>query len=264
MNNRFRFSLIAIVLALATSAQSQAGLPEDKVTPVFGQNIHYFEAGQGPTVILLHGLGAVKEIWLANFAALASKYHVYAIDQIGFGHSDKPLLDYKIATFSDFLYGFMQAQHVAKASLIGNSLGGWIALDFVTQHSDMVDKLVLVDAAGLSFQTPPLAIDLNPASLGATRKMLEAIFYNKAFVTDAAVERIFADHMRNNDGYTIQTTMAGIMAGHQFELLPPVYGQKLHEGIADSKLVTLDQCGHVPQLEKSSEFNQAVLEFLAR
>ncbi len=285
MNTRFRPVLLAaILLALATFAQSQAGLPEDKVTSVFGQNMIYFEAGQGPTVILLHGLGAVKEIWLGNFGAVAAKYHVYAIDQIGFGHSDKPLLEYRIATFSDFLYGFMQSQNITKASLIGNSMGGWVALDFATQHPEMVDRLVLVDSAGLSFLAPPLAIDLNPASLAATRKMLEAIFYNKAFVTDASVQRIFADHMRHNDGYTIQTTLAGILAGKQFEdaklstihaptlivwghddeLLPPVYGDKLHDGIAGSRLVTFDRCGHVPQLEKAAEFNQAVLEFLEK
>src|SRR5207245_2808225 len=100
---------------------------------VFGQNIHYVEARQGSAVILLHGLGAVKEVWAGNLGALSAKYHVYALDQIGFGHSDKPLLDYRIATFADFLYGFMQSQHLSKATLVGNSLGGWIALDFASQ-----------------------------------------------------------------------------------------------------------------------------------
>ena len=94
----------AVLIAVVPLGFSQnPGLPQEKVAAVYGQNIHYFEVGQGPTVILLHGLGGAKEFWLANIGALASKYHVYAIDQIGFGQSDKPLLDYRIATFTDFL-----------------------------------------------------------------------------------------------------------------------------------------------------------------
>lgn len=151
---------VLLVAALAAAgpiafSQSQPMLPPEKVASVMGKNIHYFEAGQGPVVILLHGLGAVKEIWMLNFDALASKYHVYAIDQIGFGHSDKPLLDYKIATFVDFLHEFMQTQNIGKATLVGNSLGGWIALDFAAQYPSMVDKLVLVDSAGMPWMQQP-------------------------------------------------------------------------------------------------------------
>ncbi|MGA8866580.1 MAG: alpha/beta fold hydrolase [Candidatus Sulfotelmatobacter sp.] len=127
-----RFHLRSVVLSAALLAavpfafsQNQPAPPPEKVAAVFGQNIHYFEAGQGPVVILLHGLGAVKEVWLGSIGALAAKYHVYAIDQVGFGHSDKPLLDYKIATWVDFLHEFMRTQDIAKATLVGNSLGGW-------------------------------------------------------------------------------------------------------------------------------------------
>ncbi|MGA2539216.1 MAG: alpha/beta fold hydrolase, partial [Terracidiphilus sp.] len=129
MNFRFRFLWLSAVLAVAAQfafPQGQPAPPSEKVAVVFSQNIHYFEAGQGSAVVLLHGLGGGKEAWMASFGALAAQYHVYAIDQIGFGHSDKPLLDYKIATFADFLQGFMQAQNIPKATLVGNSLGGWI------------------------------------------------------------------------------------------------------------------------------------------
>ncbi len=112
---------LAVLMAMVSLGFSQnSGLPQEKIAAVYGQNIHYFEVGQGPTVILLHGMGGSKEQWFANIGALASKYHVYAIDQIGFGQSDKPLLDYRIATFTDFLYGFMQAEKIAKATMVGN------------------------------------------------------------------------------------------------------------------------------------------------
>lgn len=223
--------LIALLFSLTVIAlpQNQA-LPAEKIASVFGENIHYFEVGQGPAVILLHGLGAVKEIWLPNIGALAAAHHVYAIDQIGFGQSDKPLLDYRIATFSDFLYAFMQSQNVSRAALVGNSLGGWIALEFTAAHPDMVDKLVLVDSAGVPWK-PGAAptVNLNPASLAATRTMLEVMFYNKNLVTDAFVQQVFLSRIHNNDGYTIQRTMAGVATEDQFEdkKLPSIHAPTL-------------------------------------
>jgi pimeloyl-ACP methyl ester carboxylesterase len=276
--------LIALLFSLTVIAlpQNQA-LPAEKIASVFGENIHYFEVGQGPAVILLHGLGAVKEIWLPNIGALAAAHHVYAIDQIGFGQSDKPLLDYRIATFSDFLYGFMQSQHVSKATLVGNSLGGWIALEFTAAHPDMVDKLVLVDSAGVPWK-PGAAptVNLDPASLAATRTMLEVMFYNKNLVTDAFVQQVFLSRIHNNDGYTIQRTMAGVATEDQFEdkKLPSIHAptlvlwgrndellgmdmaEKLRDGIPGAKVVVIEQCGHIPQIEKPAEFNRVVLEFL--
>jgi 2-hydroxy-6-oxonona-2,4-dienedioate hydrolase len=263
----------------------QGGPPPEKTAVVFGQNIRYFEAGQGPAVILLHGLGAVKEVWLGNFGALAGKYHVYAIDQIGFGRSDKPLLDYRIGTWVDFLQAFMQSQNIAKATLVGNSLGGWIALDFTVQHPEMVDKLVLVDAAGLTWGggAPAPAVELNPSSVSETRTLLEGIFYDKKRVTDQFVENVYENHMRNNDGYTIQRTVAGfarptfeddklksihtptlVIWGRQDELISVERAEKFRAGIPGAKLVVFEQCGHVPQLEKPVEFNKALIDFLAQ
>lgn len=273
--------LLAVLISTGSLAFSQSPPPE-KVAVVYGQNIHYFEAGQGPTVILLHGLGAVKEVWLPNFAALSAKYHVYALDQLGFGHSDKPMIEYKIATWVDFLHSFMKSQNIGKATLVGNSLGGWIALDFAAQHPDMVDKLVLVDAAGLAWQGP-VTVDLNPSSLTGWRTLLESLFYDKKIVTDAFALQVFTDHLRNNDGYTIQRTVANFLQpqfedgklasihaptlvvwGRNDELISVSRGEKLRDGIAGAKLVVFEQCGHVPQIEKPAEFNQALLEFLGK
>jgi len=72
----------------------------------------------------------------------------------------------------------MQAQNIGKATLVGNSLGGWIALDFTIQHPAMVEKLVLVDSAGLASMRPP-TVDLNASSLAGMRAILESVFYNK-------------------------------------------------------------------------------------
>src|SRR6202040_2297514 len=86
MNLQFRCGLLILALLAASFALSQdRSLPQEKAAVVFGQNIRYFEVGQGPAVILLHGMGGVKESWMGNFGALAAGYHVYAIE-IGRAH----------------------------------------------------------------------------------------------------------------------------------------------------------------------------------
>ncbi len=275
------FTALTLV-ASSLPAQTQAAAPPEKEVIVYGASIRYFEAGQGPAVILLHGLGAVKEVWMANLGSLSAKYHVYAIDQVGFGRSDKPLLDYEIATFSDFLLGFLRTQKLSKATLVGNSLGGWIAADFAVGHPEMIDKLVLVDSGGLPW-AKNVAVNVNPSSLAETRELLQSLFYNKNLVTDDFVLQVFTDHVHNNDAYTIQRTRAGfaqnqfvdtklasihaptlIIWGRDDELLPESEGEKFRDGIPGAKLVVFEQCGHVPQIEKASDFNRVLLDFLGK
>lgn len=273
---------LVVVSAVCSSAQNPP-VPPEKTAVVYGQNIRYVDAGQGPVVILLHGLGAVKEVWMGSFPTLSAQHHLYALDQLGFGHSDKPLINYKIGTWVDFLYGFMQSQNIGKATLVGNSLGGWIALDFTVRHPDLVDKLVLVDSAGLAWGPGGPAVDLNPSTLASTRALLESLFYDKKMVTDDFVLQVFTRHLGNNDGYTIERTLAGfaqpqfeddklksihaptlVVWGREDALIPVSRGARFRDGIPGAKLVVFDQCGHVPQLEKPAKFNQAVLDFLGK
>src|SRR5215212_7496178 len=121
MKTRITF-LIAITLCVVSVVNAQTS----KEVLVFGQKIHYVEAGSGPTVILLHGLGGSTQVWQFNIAALAEKYHVIAPDQIGFGKSDKPLVNYRIRTYVDFLDQFCKQLKIERASLVGSSMGGWV------------------------------------------------------------------------------------------------------------------------------------------
>ena len=275
-----------LLLAVRSAAQIPPPMPPEKAVELYGQSIHYYDAGQGPNLIFVHGLGGQAANWAANIGPLSQKQHVYALDQIGFGHSDKPLIDYKIATFVDFLYAFMQTLGIPKATLVGNSLGGWIVVDFTALHPEMVDKLVLVDAAGVRSEGGPhtLPVDLNPSSLEGMRKVLEFIFYNKQAVTDDLVRHAFEGHLRSGDGYTIQRVLAGIFDTDQFEdgklhsihaptlvlwghddlLTPLPLGERYQKGIPGAKLVVIDQCGHVPQSEKPQELNKLLMDFLAQ
>jgi 2-hydroxy-6-oxonona-2,4-dienedioate hydrolase len=289
--NRSLLLFFAAVMAASAAAprhlraQIPPPMPAEKTVQVFGQRIVFYEAGEGPNVILIHGLGADASGWMFNIGPLSEKYHVVALDQIGFGQSSKPLIDYKIGTFVDFLREFMKALGIPKATLVGNSLGGWIGADFAARYPAMVERLVLVDAAGLKPEGElKLPVDLNPATLEATRKVLEYIAYDKRWVSDQLVQQVFEKRLRNSDGYTIERVMAGIFAGNQYVdgelgsihaptlavwgrndgLTPLAMGERFEKGIAGAKIVVFDQCGHIPQMEKAAEFNRTLLEFLAQ
>ena len=292
MPNAVRVFFTALLLAsastIAVAAQanaSQAGAPVTKEVLVFGQKINYAEAGSGPTVILLHGLGGSWQSWHFNIAPLAEKYRVIVPDQIGFGKSDKPLVNYRIRTYVDFLDEFCKELKIERATLVGNSMGGWIAAMFTAAFPDRVDKLVLVDAAGY---TPPKDLDtrllfsLNPTTKEETKVLLAKVFYSKALQTDLAIKQSVAARLAAGDGYTIKSITESIIRGEDFlddavknirrptlivwgredGLVALAEGQRFNKDIAGSKLIVFDQCGHVPNIEKATEFNAAVLKYL--
>jgi pimeloyl-ACP methyl ester carboxylesterase len=242
--------------------------------------------GSGSVLVLVHGLGSSKDgDWGRVVAPLSKKYRVIAMDQIGFGRSDKPLIDYKIQTYVDFLNEFLHLLKVEKASLMGESLGGWISALYAVEtsggaHLVPVEKLVLVDAAGLQ-QDKPIP-NLNPSTLADMRKLLEAVFYDTSWVTDEALQKSFADKLAKHDGYTVRAILSNpslaserlddrlaqirvptlVVWGKQDTLLPITSGERYAAGIAGAELVSFDQCGHVPPVEKTAEFVPVVEAFL--
>jgi triacylglycerol lipase len=278
-----RILTFGIALLAASTAWPQA--QSDKQIEVFGQKIHYVEAGSGPTVILLHGLGGDWHNWAPTIPALASGYHVLAIDQIGFGASDKPLIEYRVATLVDFLEAFCEKTGVSKAAVVGNSLGGWAATAFTLARPERVQKLVLVDSAGYTLSPPRKREDLlvlNPSTLEDAKAVLRLIFANQSWATEAAAESLLTEHMRRNDGYTIDRFIDSIVRGDdaldgklggikvptlvlwgkQDALIPLALGERFAHDIGGARMKVLDGCGHVPQIECSADFNAALLQFL--
>lgn len=284
MRGKMKFGTILLLVVMAVPALGQ-GQPADKTITVFGQSIHYFDMGSGPVVVLLHGLGSRKEDWLSVLEPMVQKYRLLVPDQLGFGKSDKPLLDYSVQTYVDFLNEFLRQLKVEKASLVGESLGGWIAALYVAEiggrgHLIPVEKLVLVDAAGLK-QDAPIP-NLNPSSLWEMQTMMEAVFYDTSWLNDDALRKIFTDKLAEKDSYTVRSIMGNpalgtqrlddrlgsikvptlVVWGKQDKLLPIAAGERYAAGIAGAKLVSFDKCGHVPPIEKTEEFVAAVTGFL--
>lgn len=282
--------VIAALFVFLTSASAQTAQPAraEKEVRIYGQKIRYVEAGSGPTVILLHGLGGNSSNWILNINALAAKYHVIAPDQVGFGQSDKPLINYRVGTYVDFLDRLYSELKIERATLVGNSMGGWIAALYTIAHPERVERLVLVDAAGFA---PPKDFDvkelagLNPSTREGMRALAARVIYNRQlYDSDAAVDLMLAQRMAAGDGYTIQSLIESIARredmldgrlsairkptlliwGRQDGLTPLAeFGERFKREIAGAELIVFDKCGHVPMVEKAAEFNAALLKFLA-
>ena len=285
---------LAVALSLfpvLASAQQAPGVVAKDVT-VLTFKLHYLEAGQGPPVVLLHGLGGDGSRWGPNIGPLAKDFHVFALDQIGFGQSDKPLANYHTGMLAEFLAGFLQAVGVPKASLVGNSMGAGVALYMAVHYPQMVDKIVLADGGGYRSENPgprpaPTAADLhrraiqNSVTREETREFFRIMFHNKSLVTDQMVDAQLP--MRLRSAFTIskiqesgekglgslsEAEVRGVKAptlilwGKYDELANPAGADRLEKAIPGAKKIMIDDCGHMPQLEKTDEFNRLVREFL--
>ena len=280
-------ALSTLLLAAAAAAQATAP-PPSKEAVVFGQKIQYLDEGRGPVVVLLHELGGNGTNWAFNTPALAQKFRVIAPDQVGFGRSDKPLINYRVGTYVDFLDKFLSELKVERATLVGNSMGGWVAALYALKYPGKVERLVLVDAAGFA---PPKEFDLNalaglnPSTRAEMKQLAGMVFHNPLFKSDAAVDVLLAQRLSAGDGYTIQRLVESIHRGEDMldgklaGLKQPVLivwgredgltplareGEKFRRELPQAQFVVFEQCGHVPQVEKAAEFNAAVLKFLSQ
>jgi 2-hydroxy-6-oxonona-2,4-dienedioate hydrolase len=286
MKRNRELPLFLLILVLSAGAFGQI-LPE-KTATVFGAKINYVESGDTskPTVILLHGLGGSLANWQLNIPAFAQNYHVIALDQVGFGKSDKPFLKYRVGTYVDFLDKFMSELKIEKASMVGNSMGGWVAGLMAIKYPNRVEKIVLADAAGIvpANYSESDVYQLNNSTRDEIRANMKRIFANPVLQTnEALVDQFMMARIAANDGYTINSIIDSIRRredylndrlgeikkptliiwGKQDGLLPVADAYTYNKGIAGSELAVFDGCGHAPQFEKATDFNKAVSAFLA-
>ena len=119
----------------------------EKTIEIDGNTIRYIEEGTSEeNLLLIHGLGASAERWEHVIPRFAKNYRVLVPDLIGFGFSDKPLVDYTTDYLSTFIRKFLKKLNIDSVSIIGSSLGGQIGAEFTYQNNSMVEKLVLISA----------------------------------------------------------------------------------------------------------------------
>lgn len=257
-----------------------------KTIKLHKMKLYYLEAGKGTNLVLLHGLGGSSLGWALNIKPLQERFHVLAPDQIGSGRSDKPLLSYRISLMAEYLFEFLSSLKISGVILIGSSMGGWLAAHFTANHPDMVKKLVLVDSAGYALDKPLSDGErelLNALTLSSTRAFAQKLFFCPDLVEDAGLKMRLRMKLKSHEPYVIDRFMDSIdrnqdvvdhlipqikvptliIWGKDDQVVPVAHARRFHQEISGSKLVIFDQCGHVPQVEKATRFNQEVLNFLA-
>lgn len=274
--------------------------PEDRYVKVGETNTRYWVLGQGGPLLLIHGLGASCDYWRYNIRALSQGYRVYAFDLPGFGRSDKRIDDYSLHFAGEFVAAFLDTQGVDRASLVGNSLGGAVSLQFAVEHPHRLEKLVLVSSGGLGRELPLsfrlLTIPLLGESIAwawgtrpGMRLTLRSIVYDPQVLKDELVDQM-AELARLSGAKEMLLSVARtginlrgqnmkllepllrrvpeieaptlIIWGAQDPIIPVAHAHIAHQMIRNSRLHIFDRCGHVPQIEKPEEFNRLVLEFL--
>ena len=277
-----------------------ARMPKDKYIEARGINTRYWSVGdQGSPVILIHGLGASAEIWMHNVEVFARHHRVYAPDLAGFGRSEKPVSSFTPLEYVSFVDDFMRALQIEQASLVGQSLGGGITLQYALQFSQKINKLVLVDCAGFGKE---IIWTLRLMSLTGIGELLSyptrigvSIFFklavrNHALITEDFIDiyyKLFSQPGSSEFLLKIIRLLVNIHGARE-EILSPVM-ENLHkikrptliiwgeddrvfplkhayygkEKISNSKLHIMQQCGHIPNFERPEEFNNLVLDFLA-
>lgn len=264
--------------------------------PVFQQMAYVYEAGRKhqETILLVHGLGhGAAQDWKHLIPKLAKKYHVVTFDLPGFGRSDKGNHLYSPGTYAQFI-NFIAKKYTNKPFvLIGHSMGAAIATVYAAAFPKDVKKLVLVDAAGILHQvafekslannaarkvTPAYdlyaseirqliskIIDLSEyIDVGPELVLKLAPLRNTILGGDpvkiagfALVREDFSRHVPRIKAQTL------IVWGKEDPVAPLRTGKMLHHLIRDTALITLDNTGHNPMLEKPDEFNQLILDYLA-
>lgn len=293
MKHIFSIVVFAAAAGLTVGAQPSGFAAVPKDVTVLGFKLHYLEAGRGAPVVLLHGLGGDGSRWGPNIAPLAKDFHVFALDQIGFGQSDKPLANYHTGMLAEFLVDFLKAVNVPKASLVGNSMGAGVALYTAAHYPNAVDRIVLADGGGFralgAGAVAPLSAEAlrrrqlqNSVTREETREFFRILFHDKSLVTDRMVDEQLA--MRLRSAFTITKIQeAGekglgalteeqvrsvhaptlVVWGKYDELADPAGADRLVATIPGASKVIIDNCGHMPQLERADEFNRIVREFLS-
>lgn len=268
-------------------------VPEGRyVTLANGYRIHYQDQGSGPVVVFLHGSGngaSGYSNFKGNYPEIAAAgYRCIVPDLIGFGYSDKPDdVEYHLSFFVDCLKQALDALGVQKYTLVGNSLGGAVALGFALAHPSSVERLVLMAPGGLNELPDYLAMPGMQAMFalyGSGKPVTEAQlkeFFCKAFVVDPSCvtdelvhER--AEMAKTQSPQAIKTLKVPVMTERLAEIICPVltlWGLnenmmpdsgilRLAKGLKNGRMVLVPQCGHWVMIEHRGLFNRMVLDFL--
>ena len=271
---------------------------EHKTIALSGVKVHYVEAGQGPVVLLLHGLGSSLDTWRRNVEPLADAgFTVLAPDLPGHGDSEKPdALDYGLRTAVDFTGQFLSALGVERASLVGNSAGGLVAALFALENPEKPCRLALVAPGGIGRQVswvlrlmslPGLGEFLFQPWIYSLMGINKRVFHEPSSIpAEVLAEMARVQFLPGSTSSTLHSIRSSInilglrrrwrvldrlpqvssplmcLWGEDGIIIPVSHAGWIKEAIPQCLVRTFPQCGHWPHMEKAGEFNALLTLFL--
>jgi pimeloyl-ACP methyl ester carboxylesterase len=256
-----------------------------------GHTVVYRTMGSGPPVVLIHGMVNSSWHWRAVAERLAEDHTVIAPDLVGHGDSATPRGDYSLGAHATVIRDLLSALGIERASFVGHSLGGGIAMVFFWQFPERVERLALVSSGGLGPEVSPL---LRSAAVPGFRRLID-VFANpvatrlfgllgkqgraiaralrplgtrgarEAFVqTLRAVIDVHGQRVSAHDRlYLLEGTPLLVVWGERDHTIPIEHGRAAHAAVPGSRFVTLPGAAHFPHLEDPEGLSLALGEFLA-
>jgi pimeloyl-ACP methyl ester carboxylesterase len=263
--------------------------------PIDGRTLRFLDYGDGPALVLVHGLGGTWQGWLENILPLAEQNRVIAIDMPGFGVSEPLPPKPRIEDYSDTVAGLLDRLEIDSALVCGHSLGGLVSTRFALDHPDRLTGLALVNAGGVEMGPVRIAIIVN--TLLAGNAMLALPGVGRALALRPRLRRLaLAGFLRNPDGFSGQLALetlplaappgfadaayagaAGasdvgaervaaptlLLWGRHDRIIPLARAEELAARLPDARLEVFDGAGHCPMFECPEEFNPLLSAFAA-
>ncbi len=258
---------------------------QENFVEVEGNKIRYLETGRSKsTLILVHGLGASAERWINAIPYLEKDHHLIVPDLIGFGLSDKPVVDYTTDFFSDFLKKFLDSVGIKNPNIIGSSLGGQVTAEYASKNKN-IKKLILVSPSGVMKKSTPAldayimaALYPNEANAKNAFEMMEG----SGLEVDPSIVESFIERMKlPNAKMAFMSTILGlknaelitnklqsinvptlIVWGSADPVIPINHADGFVSSIKDCRFYRMDNCGHTPYVQDPKGFSKIVLDFL--
>jgi pimeloyl-ACP methyl ester carboxylesterase len=266
-----------------------------------GDRIAYREAGQGHALLLIHGMAGSSATWREIIPQLSKKYRVIAPDLLGHGMSAKPRGDYSLGAFAVFLRDLLDELGVASATVVGQSLGGGIAMQFTHQHRDYCERLALIGSGGLGPELSPVLRILSApgaelvlpvvapqpvlnvgnkvgswlASAGIRAPRASEMWQAYCSLSDAGTRQAFLRTLRSVVDYRGQAVSALnklhvaaglptiLIWGDQDRIIPVAHAYAAHDALDGSRLEVLEGVGHFPHAEAPAAVADILEDFIA-
>ncbi len=288
-------------IAAIEDSTAEAAAPDGHFVSVGGFRLHYVEAGPvaAPVLVLIHGFGSNTISWRATMAALAGEYRLIALDLLGFGYSARSTARvHTLRRRAAHVWGLLDQLGIRQATLVGNSLGGAVALQCAWDAPERVARLVLVDAvAGYDGRggspAPLLGELLRRTPLGTLllantfyddarfAQGLRAVYHDPSRLTPETLAGYLAPRRVRGSAATLLAITATppdsdlpnaipaiqtptlIVWGRQDRLMPAHYAEQLARDLPHSRPAWIEDCGHLPQEERPAEFVAHLRAFLS-